>query len=139
MADTSQSLSHSRGKCQAHVVFVPQRRRQALVGPSRKAWGPSLHALARQKACRILEGHVKPEHGPIGIERPPKSAVASGIGCLKGHSASPIARPLSGRERTCTGEPCWARGSAVSTVGFALEQGRASIREPEPADDQGRL
>ena len=61
------------------------------------------------------------------------------IGFLKGKSASTIARQLSGRERHFTGEPFWARGYAVSTVGFELEQVRAYIREQEQADDEGRF
>jgi hypothetical protein len=35
--------------------------------------------------------------------------------------------------------PFWARGYAVSTVGFELEQVKASIRDQEGPDDQGRL
>ena len=61
------------------------------------------------------------------------------IGFLKGKSAITIARQFSGRERNFTGEHCWARGYAVSTVGFELEQVRAYIREQEQADDEGRF
>ena len=139
MSDTSQSLSHSRWHCTYHVVFVPQRRRTVLCGHMRKALGPILHAWARHKACRILAGHAMPEHVHRCIEIPPQYAVASVSGFLKGKSAITIARQLSGRERNCTGEHCWARGYAVSTVGFAREQGRASIREQERADDEGRF
>ena len=139
MSDTYQSLSHSRWNCKYHVVFVPKRRRKALFGQIRKALGPIFHELARQKECRILEGHVMPDHVHICIEIPPKYAVASVIGFLKGKSAITIARPFSGRERNFTGEHFWARGYAVSTVGFDLEQGRTYIREQEQADDQGRF
>jgi putative transposase len=127
MSNTSQSLSHSRWHCQYHVVCVPKRRRKALFGHLRKALGPIFHALARLKECRILEGHVMPDHGHLGIEMPPKPAVASVSGCLKGQSALTIARQLSGRERHCTGEPCWTRGYAVSPVGFEREQVRIYI------------
>ena len=60
----------------------------------------------------------------------PKHPVASVIGFLKGKSAIAIAR-LSGKERNFTGEHFWARGYAVSTVGFELEQVRTYIREQE--------
>jgi putative transposase len=66
------------------------------------------------------------------IAIPPKP-VASVIGFLKGKSAIAIAR-LSGKERNFTGEYFWARGYAVSTVGFELEQVRQYIREQEAAD-----
>jgi putative transposase len=52
---------------------------------------------------------------------------------LKGKSAIAMAR-LCGKERNFTGEHFWARGYAVSTVGFELEQVRKYIREQESAD-----
>src|SRR6516165_5937013 len=62
-----------------------------------------------------------------------KHPVASVIGFLKGKSAIAIAR-LRGRERNFSGEHFWARGYAVSTVGFELEQVRQYIREQQSAD-----
>jgi putative transposase len=47
-----------------------------------------------------------------------------------------IAR-LCGKEGNFTGEHLWARGYAVSTVGFELEQVRQYIREQEEADGTG--
>jgi putative transposase len=73
------------------------------------------------------------------IEIPPKHAVASVIGFLKGKSAIAIAREFGGRERNFSGEHFWARGYAVSTVGFELEQVRKYIREQEVTDEQGRF
>lgn len=55
------------------------------------------------------------------------------IGFLKGKSAIAVAR-LNGRERNFTCEHLWARGYAVSTVGFELEEARRYIREQEEAD-----
>src|SRR6266571_33827 len=67
------------------------------------------------------------------IAIPPKYPVAFVIGFLKGKSAIAMAR-LCGKERNFTGEHFWARGYAVSTVGFELEQVRKYIREQEAAD-----
>ena len=80
-----------------------------------------------------------PDHVHIGMEIPPKHSVASVIGFLKGKSAIAIARQFSGRERSFTGEHFWARGYAVSIVGFELEQERAYIRDQESADEEGRF
>jgi putative transposase len=55
------------------------------------------------------------------------------IGFLKEKSAIAIAR-LSGKERNFSGEHLWARGYAVSTVGFELEQIRQYIRKQDAAD-----
>ena len=109
------------------------------MGTFAKHLGPIFHELARQKECRISEGQLMPDHVHMCIEIPPKHAVASMIGVLKGKSAIAIARQCSGRERNFTGEHFWARGYAVSTVGFELEQVRAYIREQEHGDEQGRF
>ncbi|HLI30848.1 MAG TPA: IS200/IS605 family transposase [Terriglobia bacterium] len=95
--------------------------------------GEIFPALARQKACQILEGHLMPDHVHRCIAVPPKHPVASVIGFLKRKSAIAVAR-LSGKERNFTGEHFWARGDAVSTVGFELEQVRPYSREQEEAD-----
>jgi putative transposase len=139
MSDSYQSLSHSKWNCKYHVVFVPKRRRKALFGKIRQQLGPILHELARQKECRIIEGHLMADHVHMCIEIPPKHSVAAVIGFLKGKSAIAIARQFGGRERNFTGEHFWARGYAVSTVGFDLEQVRAYIREQESGDEQGRF
>ena len=138
MNNTYQSLSHSRWDCKYHVVFVPKRRRKALYGELRKQLGPIFHELARQKECQIIEGHLMVDHVHICIAIPPKFAVASLIGFLKGKSAIALAR-MQGKERNYTGEHFWARGYAVSTVGFNEEQIRRYIREQEGADGEGRF
>jgi putative transposase len=60
---------------------------------------------------------------------PAETPSASGIGFVNGKSA--IAR-LSGKARNFSGEHFWARGYAVSTVGFELEQVRQYLREQMP-------
>ena len=131
------SLSHSKWDCKYHVVFIPKKRRKALFGQARRHLGEIFHALARQKECQILEGHLMPDHVHVCIAIPPKYAVASVIGFLKGKSAIAIARQLCGKERNFTGEHLWARGYAVSTVGFEIEQIRQYIRDQEEADGMG--
>jgi len=137
MEDRYQSLAHSRWDCKYHIVFVPKRRRRQLYGQIRRQLGAIFHALARQKECQIVEGHLLPDHVHICIAIPPKHAVAQVIGFLKGKSAIAIARQFGGKERNFTGEHFWARGYAVSTVGFELAQVRAYIRAQEDEDPDG--
>ena len=92
MSETDQSLSHSKWNCKYHIVFVPKRRRKALFGQVRKQLGAIFHALAKQKECQIIEGHLMPDHVHICIAIPPKHAVSSVIGFLKGKSAIAVAR-----------------------------------------------
>ena len=138
MSEMYQSLSHSKWNCKYHVVFVPKRRRKVLYGELRHQLKPIFHELARQKECRIVEGHLVSDHVHMVIEIPPKSAVASIIGFLKGKSAIAVAR-LQGRERNFTGEHFWARGYAVSTVGYEEEEVRRYVREQDGGDDEGRF
>ena len=100
MPDVYQSLAHSKWDCKYHVVFVPKRRRKAVFGNIRRQLGPIFHALAKQKECQIVEGHLMPDHVHMCIAIPPKHPVASVIGFLKGTIA--IAR-LSGKERNFSG------------------------------------
>ena len=139
MSGTYQSSAHSKWGCKYHVVFIPKRRRKALFGEIRKNLGEIFHELARQKECRIVEGHLMADHVHICIEIPPKYAVASVIGFIKGKSALAIARRFGGRERNFVGEHFWARGYAVSTVGFELEQVKAYIRDQDANDEAGRF
>ena len=138
MENDYRSLAHSRWECKYHVVFVPKRRRRQLYGQIRRQLGAIFHALARQKEGQIIEGQVMPDHVHMCIAIPPKVAVAQVIGFLKGKSAIAIARQFGGKERNFTGEHFWARGYAVSTVGFALEQIRAYLRKQDDEDpDEG--
>ncbi|PYT32295.1 MAG: IS200/IS605 family transposase [Acidobacteria bacterium] len=126
-----QSLSHSKWDC--HVVFVPKRRRKTIFGQARWQLGAIFHALARQKECQIIEGHLMPDQVHMWYRHSPKAPGGIGDRISQGKSAITVAR-LSGKERNFTGEHFWARGYAVSTVGFELEQVRQYIREQETAD-----
>lgn len=81
MNDTCQSLSHSRWDCKYHVVFVPKGRRKALFGSIRQTLGATFQELARQKECRIVEGHLLRDHVPMCIEIPPRCAVTGRHHC----------------------------------------------------------
>jgi putative transposase len=138
MSELYQSLSPSKWDCKYHVVFVPKRRRKVIFGQTRRQFGAIFHSLAKQKECQIIEGHLMPYYVRMCIAIPPKHPVASVIGFLKGKTAIAIAR-LSGKERNFTGEHFRARGYAVSTVGFELEQVRTYIREQDAADGAGQF
>ena len=136
MSDLYQSLSRTKWDCKYHVVFVPKRRRKVLFGKIRRALGPIFHALARQKECQVIEGHVLPDHVHMLISIPPKHAVSSVIGFLKGKSAIAIVRQFCGKDRNFMGEHFWARGYAVSTVGFEEEKIKQYIKDQEGHDQQ---
>ncbi len=129
-----ESLSHTRWDCKYHIVFVPKGRRKVLYGKIREFLGPVLRELARQRESTILEGHMVVDHVHMLIQVPPKYSVAQVIGYLKGKSAIAVARQFGGRKRNFNGEKLWARGYAVSTVGFEEKQIRKYIRHQDHLD-----
>jgi putative transposase len=134
---TYESLSHSKWDCKYHVVFVPKCRKKTLYGKIRKFLGPVFQELAGQRRSQILEGHMVQDHVHMLIRIPPKYSVAEVVGYIKGKSAIAVARQFSGRKRNFNGERFWARGYAVSTVGFEEEQVRRYIRHQEQLDTPG--
>lgn len=134
---TFESLSHSRFDCKYHLVFVPKYRKKKLYGQIRRYLGPVFHELAQQKGCKILEGHMVQDHVHMLISIPPKYAVSQIVGYIKGKSAIAVARQFSGRKQNFQGEQFWARGYAVSTVGFEEGQIRKYIQNQEQLDSTG--
>src|SRR5215469_18511904 len=96
MSDLYQSLSHSKWDCKYHLVFVPKRRRKAVFGKLRRQLGEVFHALARQKECQILEGHLMLDHGHMWMAIPPKQSGGLGDRVSQGqecHRRSPTVWP----------------------------------------------
>ena len=118
-------------------MFVPKYRKKVLFGEIRNFLGRQFRELAVQKGCTIVEGHTVQDHVHMMISIPPKYSVAEIVGYLKGKSAIAVARQFGGRKRNFNGECFWARGYAVSTVGFNKDQIRAYVKNQEQLDGQG--
>jgi putative transposase len=132
-----ESLSHSKWDCKYHLVFIPKYRKKVLYGRIRKFLGPVFRELARQRESEILEGHMVQDHVHMLIKIPPKYSIAQVVGYIKGKSAIAVARHFSGCKRNFNGEKFWARGYAVSTVGFEEAQIKAYIKNQEQLDAKG--
>ena len=129
-----ESLTHSKWDCKYHIVFIPKWRKKALYGSIRKFLGPVFHELAKQRGSTIVEGHMVQDHVHMLIKIPPKYSVAEIVGYIKGKSAIAVARQFGGRKRNFNGEKLWARGYAVSTVGFEEAQVKEYIKKQEQLD-----
>jgi putative transposase len=70
-----------------------------LFGHMRGRLGKTFHDLAPHKECWIEEGHIMPDHVHMLLNVPPKIAVSSVVGYIKGKSAIHIARHFMKRER----------------------------------------
>ena len=129
-----QSLSHTKWECKYHVVWIPKYRKKTLYVELRKYLGSTFKDLAIQKECKVLEGHLLPDHIHMLISIPPKYSVSQIIGYMKGKSAIQIARTYMGRRKNFTGQHFWARGYFVSTVGTDEETIRNYIKQQEIED-----
>ena len=134
---TYEMLSHSRWECKYHVVFVPKMRKKKLYGVVRKFLVKVFHELARQRGSKIIRGNMVQDHVHMLIEIPPKYSVSEVIGYIKGKSAIAIARQFGKKKRNFNGEQFWARGYAVSTVGFEEEKVKEYIKHQEQLDGLG--
>lgn len=134
---TYETLSHSKWECKYHVVFVPKKRKKQLYGAVRKFLGRVFHELAEQRGSKIIRGNMVQDHVHMLISIPPKYSVSEVIGYIKGKSAIAIARQFGNKKRNFNGEQFWARGYAVSTVGFEEEKIKEYIKHQEQLDGLG--
>ena len=121
-----QSLSHTRWKCQYHVVFIPKyRRKEVMYGKVKADIREILRTLCRYKKVEIIEGAVCADHVHLCLSIPPKLAISEFMGYLKGKSALMIfdKHPELGNKFE---RDFWARGYYVSTIGNVDE---ATIRK----------
>jgi putative transposase len=132
--DAYRSLSHTVWDCKFDIVFIPKCRRKTLYADLRRHLGGVFRQLAAQKGCEIVEGHLMPDHVHMMIAIPPKLAVSQVVGYIKGKSAIHLARVYGERKRNFVGQPFWARGYFVSTVGRDEATIRAYIRNQEKED-----
>jgi putative transposase len=98
--------------------------------------GEVFRRLAEQKQCQIEEGHIMPDHVHRLISIPPKLAVSSVSGSIKGKSAIHVARHFLKRERNYAGQRLWARGFFVDSVGRNTDAIRKYIQKQEREDQR---
>jgi len=66
----SSSLSHTKWKCQYHIVFIPKYRRKVLYGKIKIDVREILKKLCKYKNVEIIEGAVCADHVHLcGISR----------------------------------------------------------------------
>ena len=82
----SKSLSHTRWKCQYHIVFIPKYRKKVLYGKLKEDVREILSTLCRYKGVEIISGAVCSDHVHLSVCIPPKMSVSSFMGYLKGKS-----------------------------------------------------
>ena len=128
------NLNHCTWECKYHIVFTPKYRKKSLFGAVRRELKEVFHRLSKQKECVIEEGFLMRDHVHILISIPPKYAVSSIVGFLKGKSSIWVARNIANKPKNFVGHRFWARGYFVSTVGADEEVIRNYVKNQEAED-----
>ena len=76
----NRSLSHTRWKCQYHIVFIPTYRKKVLYGKVKEDVREILSTLCKYKGVDIIAGAVCVDHVHLSVAIPPKLSVASSMG-----------------------------------------------------------
>ena len=109
MNDTN-SLSHTTWNCKYHIVFAPKFRRKVFYKEKRRAIGMILRKLCEWKGVHIIEAEVCPDHIHMLVEIPPKIAVASFMGYLKGKSSLMLYEQFPELKFKYRNREFWCRG-----------------------------
>ncbi len=111
------SLSHSKWNCKYHIVFAPKYRRKVFYEEKRIEIGEILRKLCDWYGVNIIEAEVCPDHIHMLVEIPPKHAVSSFMGFLKGKSSIMIYNKWGNMKYKYRNRQFWCRGYYVDTVG----------------------
>lgn len=128
------SLSHTRWNCKYHIVFIPKYRRKEIYGKLKSDIGKILRTLCEYKEVEIIEAHAMKDHIHMLLAIPPKLAVSSFMGYLKGKSSLMIFERHANLKYKYCNRNFWAKGYFVSTVGLKDEVVREYIRNQELED-----
>lgn len=74
------SLSHTRWKCQYHIVFIPKYRKKVLYGKVSEDVREIINTLCEYKSVDIIAGAVCVDYVHLDVEIPPKFSISSFMG-----------------------------------------------------------
>ena len=133
----NKSISHTRWKCQYHIVFIPQYRKKVLYGKVREDVREILNTLCKYKNVEIIAGAVCVDHVHLSVAIPPKLSVSDFMGYLKGKSTLML-YDRHPELQSKWDKAFWARGYYVDTLGRNKKQIaeyiRNQLQEDEMAD-----
>ena len=136
MKDTN-SLLHTTWNCKYHIVFAPKFRRKVFYKEKRRAIGMILRKLCEWKGVHIIEAEVCPDHIHMLVEIPPKIAVASFMGYLKGKSSLMLYEQFPELKFKYRNREFWCRGYYVDTAGKNTKKIQEYIQRQYEIDQQG--
>lgn len=134
MANKTNELSHSKWLCKYHIVFTPKYRRKIIYNQYRADLIEIFKRLCSYKSVEIIEGHMMPDHVHLLVSIPPKIAVSTFVGYLKGKSALQMFDKHANLKYKFGNRHFLAEGYYVSTVGLNEATIKKYIQEQEKHD-----
>jgi len=135
--EKQKSLAHTVWNCKYHIVFAPKYRRKAFYGEKKREIGPILRKLCEWKSIVIIEAEICPDHIHMLLEIPPKVAVSSFMGYLKGKSSLMLYEKFPDLRFKYRNREFWCRGYYVDTVGKNAKKIEEYIRQQLAEDKAG--
>ncbi|MFA6941846.1 MAG: IS200/IS605 family transposase [Clostridiaceae bacterium] len=117
MGNDIESLSHTKWRCQYHIIFAPKYRRQIIYGKYKTEIGKILREICIRNGVEIVEANVCPDHVHMLVAIPPKMSVSKFMGILKGKSSLMIFDRFANLKYKYGNRHFWCRGYYVDTVG----------------------
>ena len=117
MRNDYESLSHTKWRCQYHIILTPKYRRQIIYGKYKKEIGKILRTLCERYGIEIIEANACKDHIHMLVSIPPKMSVSRAMGILKGKSALMIFDRSANLKYKYGNRHFWCRGYFVDTVG----------------------
>ena len=137
----SESLSHTKWKCQYHIVFIPKYRKKVLYGQLKADVREIIKTLCKYKNIEIISGAVCSDHVHLCVSIPPKIRISDFMGYPKGKSTLMIYDRHPNLQSKWD-KAFWARGYYVATIGnvteaaikkYIEEQSEESRKEENPS------
>ena len=111
------SLSHSKWRCQYHIVFATEISQTSNISGDKSRYRTDIEKAFEQKGVEIIEANACPDHIHMMVSIPPKLSVAEFMGYLKGKSSLMIFDRHANLKYKYGSRHFWARGYYVDTVG----------------------
>lgn len=131
------SLAHSKWNCKYHIVFALKYRRQVFFGEKKREIGAILRELCKWKGVNIIEAEICIDHVHMLVEIPPKMAVSSFMGYLKGKSSLMIYERWGNMKYKYRNREFWCKGYYVDTVGKNTARIQEYIKNQLQEDQYG--
>jgi putative transposase len=130
-------LSHSLYECKYHIVFCPKYHYRIFQDDLADYTRQQIESLCRQKdQVEVLEVNIQPDHIHLVLSIPPKYAVSTVMGFLKGKLALRLFQRYEHLGKRYWGQHLWSRGYCVSTIGLDEDKIRKYVKWQEAQDKQ---